>query len=365
MIDCRLVAAVAALSFAASGADAQVRTRAQQTQDRQIAQIPRCERPIGSITIADGDTDAYEAMELQPPQTLLRVVIQRSGCFTLVDRGNAARTAIERERQLANTGALQRGSNLGAGQTRVADFVLVAEVASQNDNAGGTGAQAHARSGGNGGGRMGSLGGALGGAARLGVAGATGGLLGAGGLSLGGGAKSQTAEANTVISIINMRTTETLAVAQGYAAKRDINWNLNGSAAFGGFVGGGYENTEFGRILGQAFIDAYAQSVSQLQGMGDALAAELALAAEEALPPAPPAAGPGPRRAAASRSAPTEMRVTQSATLRDGPGGSIVRVIRSGQTVFPTGEEDGDWVEVIDENDDNGWVQIDRLDVVK
>ena len=104
----------------------QPRTNAQRTQDRQIAQIPRCERPLGTLTIADGDAAEYEAMQLQPPQNLLRVVVQRSGCFTIVDRGSSALEAVERERRLASAGALQRNANMGDGQIRAADFVLIA-----------------------------------------------------------------------------------------------------------------------------------------------------------------------------------------------------------------------------------------------
>lgn len=281
-----LLAIAASLALAVPSADAQIfpdrsRSSAQRDQDRMLERVPQCARSLGTLTIADGDAAAYDALQLQPPQTLLRLVVQRSGCFTLVDRGSAAMTAIERERQLAMSGQLQSGSNMGAGQIRAADYILLAEVASANSNVSGQGVQGHAniqpqeeprrRRG-----MLGGLTSALPGAA---VGLATGGVLGgnplSGGGMIGGGVNSQTGEANTVLSIVSVRTAETLAATQGYAARRDVDWNLHGSAAFGGLVGGGYENTELGRILAQAFINGYSELVRELNRI------------EPDLPPAP------------------------------------------------------------------------------
>lgn len=276
-----VAAAVAAVVAVAGPAEAQIfgagRSSAQRAQDRQIANVPRCERPLGTLTIADGDPASYDALQLQPPQTLLRLVVQQSGCFTLVDRGSAAMTAIERERQLAMAGALQEGSNIGMGQMRAADYILLAEVASVNANVSGGGVSGHARSndgpsapergdrrgggllGGLAGGLTGGLAGPVPGGSMLGLGG-----RGGGGVSGSGHLNTQTGEANTVLSVISVRTAETLATAQGYAARRDVDWSLGVGTAFGGAVGGGYENTETGRIVAQAFINAYADLVREL-----------------------------------------------------------------------------------------------------
>ncbi|HAD84647.1 MAG TPA: curli production assembly/transport component csgg, partial [Brevundimonas sp.] len=133
------VAALAASTALTAAAPAEAQARrsgAQRTQDAQMAQIPRCSASLGSITIADGQSDYWRELQLSPPQSLLRVVIQRSGCFTLVDRGTGMSVA-QRERELAAGGDLQRGSNVGGGQVGAADYVLVGEIASQNDNTGG------------------------------------------------------------------------------------------------------------------------------------------------------------------------------------------------------------------------------------
>lgn len=281
------------------------RTRAQQSQDAQMAAIPRCARSLGSLSIVDGQSDKYRELRLSPPQTLLRVVVQRSGCFTLVDRG-AGMDAAMRERDLAGDGMLQQGSNVGGGQVRAADYVLVAEIASQDSNTGGGGAAAIAG---------GLIGGTLGGVI--------------------GGIRTQRMEANTVLSLTNVRTSEGMAVAEGYASRNNLSWGVGGGLGFGGAVGGGYESTEIGRIVAQAFIQAYTDMVGQLGLLEGGSAAQ---------------------------EAPVQSYLVQQATtMRTAPGGDVIRALPEGLRVYPTGARDGIWWEVLDDNDNRGWVQNDRL----
>jgi curli biogenesis system outer membrane secretion channel CsgG len=309
---CSSLVAAAALAL-----PAQAQTRpsgAQRTHQAQVAEIPRCSRNLGTVTIADGQADVFRELQLSPPQSLLRVVIQRSGCLTLVDRG-AGMSVAQRERELAAGGDLQRGSNVGGGQVRAADFVLVGEVASQNANSGGN---------------------ALGAIA--------GGLLGSRNSTLGalaGNIRTQRSEANVVLSLTNVRTSETAAVTEGYATRRNLSWGMGGGGigggGFGGAVGGGYENTEIGRIVSQAFLSAYADMVRQLGGLDDA-----------------PAAATAPIQT---------FTVQQASTLRSRPatGGAVVRALPQGLRVYPTGNREGPWWEVMDDNDNIGWVQNERL----
>lgn len=301
------VVAVLAATTAALPASAQNgRTRAQQTQDAQIAAIPRCSRSLGSLSIVDGQPQRFQELRLAPPQTLLRVVVQRSGCFTLVDRG-AGMDAAARERALGGDGMLQQGSNMGGGQIRAADYVLVAEVASQDNNTGGGG-----------------------------VAAVAGGLLGGTFGGIVGGIRTQRMEANTVLTLTNVRTSEGMAVAEGYATKNNMSFGGGGGYGFGGAVGGGYDSTDIGRIVTQAFISAYTDMVTQL-GLLEGTSASAAAPVQSYL-------------------------VQQATTMRTAPtGGSVVRALPVGMRVYPTGERDGMWWEILDDNDNRGWVQNDRL----
>lgn len=283
------------------------RSGAQRAQDAQMAQIPRCRASLGSITITDGQSDYWRELQLSPPQSLLRVVIQRSGCFTLVDRG-AGMSLAQRERDMASGGDLQRGSNVGGGQVRAADYVLVGEIASQNANSGGN---------------------ALAGLAGAALGGRAGAII--------GGIRTRNMEANTVLSLTNVRTSETELVTEGYASKRDMSWGLGGAGFGAGALGGGsYENTEIGRIVAQSFIQAYTDMVTQMGGLEGGSAAQ---------------------------AAPIQSYTVQEAsTLRSAPsGGSVVRALPVGLRLYPTGNRDGAWWEVMDDNDNVGWVQNERL----
>lgn len=293
----------AAALFAASSAAAQ--SRVQREQDSAMAQIPRCAQSLGTLSIVDGQANTWSQLRLAPPQTLLRVVVQRSGCFRLVDRG-AGMGAAARERELSAGGMLQGGSNMGGGQVRAADFVLVAEVAAQDANASGGAA-----------------------------AGLIGGLVGGRAGALIGGIRTNRLEANTVLSLTDVRTSETLAVTEGYATRTDIGWGGGGGWGFAGAVGGGYEDTEIGRIVTQAFIQAYSDMVHQLGGVG-----------------------------AAAASAPQQsFQVQQATSMRAGPSSDapMVRALPAGLVLYPTGARDGMWWEVMDDNENLGWVQNDRL----
>src|SRR5262249_1467051 len=101
-------------------------------------QVPRCAHNLGSISIRNGDSAGWTQYQLNPPAALLRVVIQQSACFTVVERGAGLDAAMQ-ERNLAGGGQLQRGSNVGGGQIRAADYVLLADVVAQDNNSSGGG----------------------------------------------------------------------------------------------------------------------------------------------------------------------------------------------------------------------------------
>jgi curli biogenesis system outer membrane secretion channel CsgG len=301
------IAAAATASFATVDI-ASAQPRASQSQ---TPQVPRCTRNLGTISIQDGDTHmGWAGMNLQPPAGLLRVVVQQSGCFTVVERGRGLDAAM-RERELAGGGQLQRGSNVGGGQIRAADYVLLADIIAQDNNASG-----------------GAVGGAIGGM----VGGTLGGVIG------GMGVRNQTAQ--TTLTLANVRTTESFAT-EGNAQNRNITWGGVGFLGGGGAGLGGYTDTAIGRVVTVAFIDAYTQMISQL-GVLDT-------------------------GASAAASAPQQSYRTLEATqLRSrAGGGSVLRNLPAGAIVHPTGERDGVWWAVEDENQNQGWVSNDYLEPVR
>src|SRR5678815_5423356 len=106
-----LAMACAVAGFVAAEAQAEPRATASTTP-----QVPHCTRNVGTISIRNGDTAGWNSYRLAPPAGLLRVGIQQSGCFTVVERGAGLDAAMQ-ERDLAGGGNLQRGSNVGGGST--------------------------------------------------------------------------------------------------------------------------------------------------------------------------------------------------------------------------------------------------------
>jgi curli biogenesis system outer membrane secretion channel CsgG len=236
--------AIAALSMvAAAPAQAQKkqdRSSGRKAQERGMREIPRCARSLGTISIVEPDTQWWRDYNLGSPEAVLKVFVQQSGCFSLVNRGRALQSRAM-ERAMADQGEMQRGSNMGKGQVKAADFFLEPNIVSGNSNSGG-----------------GNIGGALGGL--------IGGRFGA----VVGGINIKKKEANVTLSMVNARTTEE-SVTEGYSRKTDIGFGAGGGAGWwGGFAaagGGGYQNTEIGQVIVLAYLDAYIKMVQQLGGL--------------------------------------------------------------------------------------------------
>src|SRR6184192_4795612 len=154
-------------------------------------QIPTCDQKIGTLAVTEPENRWWLQYNLESPEALIKVYVSRSKCFTLVDRGKGL-AAAQGERALASSGEMRGGSNIGKGQMKAADYVLVPDVVTKNSNSGGR-----------------NLGGLVGGLLG-GVAGAV-----VGGISL----KSKTAD--VVLTLTDVRSTEQLAMQQGHSKKKD------------------------------------------------------------------------------------------------------------------------------------------------
>ena len=215
-------------------------------QTNATQQIPRCARPMGVLAVVEPENQWWRELNLGSPEAIIKVFVQQSGCFTIVNRGRSMQSRAM-ERAMADQGELQKGSNLGKGQVKAADYFLEPNIVSSNANSGGGGVGA--------------------------AAGALGGLFGGAGSFVGGiagGINVKKGEANVTLSVVNARTTEEFVV-EGYARKKDISWGAGGGGGWwGGFAAAGasgYQNTEIGQVIVLAYLDAYTKLVGQLGGI--------------------------------------------------------------------------------------------------
>lgn len=232
------IAAIAAVTMAAAPASADRGSHSQR------AELPTCARPIGAISIVEPDDNWWQRYDLDSPEAVINLLVLRSGCFTIVDRGRGLRSR-NLERALADNGDLQAGSNFGGGQVRAADFFIIPDIIATNRDSGG-----------------------------FNIGGAFGGIFGS---TLGGtglGINTRRKEANVSLTLVNARTTETLRLTEGYHRQTDTGFSagLFGGGGIFGSLGGGlgvgtYENTEIGQVVAAAYLDAYADLVTQLGGV--------------------------------------------------------------------------------------------------
>jgi len=202
------------------------------------ASIEKCDGSLGTLAVVEPQDYASQALRglgLPSPTGLIRLIIQQSGCFQLVERGMAMQNIMQ-ERALSGGGQLQRNSNMGGGQMVTADYILTPDVAFSENNAGGAGAA------------LGLL---------PGKAGAIGGLLGA-------GMKSKVAQTSMVLA--DTRTSLQVAAAEGSAKATDFALGgLLGAGGVGGALGG-YTNTAEGKVIASSYVDNWNNIVRAVRG---------------------------------------------------------------------------------------------------
>jgi hypothetical protein len=195
--------------------------------------LEHCDKPMGAMAVVEPQDHIISALRgyrLSSPVGLIRMMIQQSNCFIVVERGVGMQNVMQ-ERRLADSGQLRQSSNVGGGQMVAADFVLTPAVVFSEGNAGGVG---------------GAVAGAFG--RRNPVVSAV-----AGGLKF--------KEAQTSMLVADSRSGVQVAAAEGSTRKADM---AIGGALFGGGVGaagGGYGNTNEGKIIAAALLDNYNQIV--------------------------------------------------------------------------------------------------------
>ncbi|MCS6946463.1 MAG: CsgG/HfaB family protein [Steroidobacteraceae bacterium] len=191
--------------------------------------LAKCAKPMGALAVVEPQgyvSQALASYGLGSPVGLIRLMVQQSNCFIVVERGMGMQNVMQ-ERELAQSGQLRQGSNMGGGQMVAADFVLTPSVVFSESDAGGVG---------------GLLGGVI--SRKSPLAGA-----------IAGGLKFK--EAQTSMLVTDARSGIQVAAAEGSTRKTDLR--LGGLLLGGGGVGGlgGYGNTNEGKIIAAAFMDNY------------------------------------------------------------------------------------------------------------
>ena len=194
------------------------------------SQLEKCDASLGTMAVVEDQTAAWyhqlSRYKLGSTIPVLRILVQQSNCFVVVERGRAMNNMMQ-ERALADSGEMRGGSRFQKGQMVAADYTMSPNITfSQKGTS--------------------KIGGAL------------GGLFGRAGRAVGmlaGGLKAN--EASTTLLLIDNRSGVQLAASEGSA--KNYDYSLFGAGYGGGMFGGagGYTNTPEGKILIAAFMDSY------------------------------------------------------------------------------------------------------------
>jgi hypothetical protein len=201
------------------------------------SQLEHCGATLGTLEINENDQAPWYGYlaQYQLPSTvpLLRLIVQQSNCFVIVDRAQGFANDMA-EQNLAESGELRSNSNMQKGQMVAADYTMSPSVNFTQQNEAGVSAVA-------------------------GLVPVFGGVLAA----ASGNMKSN--EVSTTLLLIDNRSTVQIAASQGSAK----NFDFGGFGGLAGWNGGGgisgYSDTPEGKIVTAAFMDSYNQMVESLR----------------------------------------------------------------------------------------------------
>ena len=233
---CLFIFLFATMSVQASGVSGSAAGGSSQGAD---TQLESCSQSLGTLAVHENQSEPWWAHYYHRYPTLgstvplLRLMIQQSNCFVVVERGKAMQNMME-ERHLEAAGEMREGSNFGKGQMVAADYTMSPSI-QFSENTGG-------------------------------LAGKVGGLFGSKGKVLGnlaGGLKRN--EASTTLLLVDNRSGVQVSASQGSAEKFDYSaaTGIFGSRAHGS--ASGYTNTPEGKVIAAAFADSYNNMVRALR----------------------------------------------------------------------------------------------------
>jgi curli biogenesis system outer membrane secretion channel CsgG len=217
-------------------------------------ELEKCSAPKGTIAVVEPQSYMLSSLSrygLQSPVSLIRLMIQQSNCFQVVERG-VGMSNLMQERSLAQSGELQADQNIGKGQMVAADFVLTPALIFKENNAGGVGAA------------VGGLLNRLPGGAVLG--------------SVAGGLKFK--EAQTSMLVADARSSIQVAAAEGSARTTDFAIGGFGWIPGGWGSGGGYTNTNEGKVIAASLLDNWNNIVRSLRDSPSLIQAKAGVASQ-------------------------------------------------------------------------------------
>lgn len=204
----------------------------------QARELVTCDQPVATLALAE-NPDGYMVRadyRLPPsPVPLIKLMAQQSGCFRVMDRGGGLH-GIEQEQALKEKGILGQEGSLRRGVGISAQYTLTPSLTFSEQDAG------------------------------RGIAGILSQIPGLARFA-GLAENVRFKEAQVLLLLSDNETTEQVAAATGSARATDVGdfGMLLGGVAGG--IGAGWSNTNEGKLIAAAFLDAHNKLVTQARTM--------------------------------------------------------------------------------------------------
>lgn len=214
-------------------------------------ELVRCDAPVATLALAENPNGYVMGGGYQLPASpvpLVKLLAQQSGCFRVVDRAGGLRGTLQ-EQELQESGVLRKNSTVAKGKGYEAQYTLTPSLTFSEQDAG---------------------------RGLAGVMGMIPVLRDMAGL-IGLAEQVKLKEAQTALLLSDNETTEQVAAATGSARTTDLGVAGIVFGKLGGAAGAGWSNTNEGKVIAAAFLDAHNQLVVQVR----------ALQAKELPPPVP------------------------------------------------------------------------------
>ena len=203
------------------------------------ASLVRCDAPVATLALAenpDGYTMSSHYQLPASPVPLIKLLAQQSGCFRVVDRAAGLRSTRQ-ESELKEAGIVRADSTVHKGKGYEAQYTIIPSLTFSEQDAG------------------------------RGIAGVISSipvLRDIAGL-VGLIEQVKLKEAQVALLLTDNETTEQLAAATGSARTTDLGLGGLIASKLGGGAGLGWSNTNEGKVIAAAFLDAHNKLVSQVR----------------------------------------------------------------------------------------------------
>jgi curli biogenesis system outer membrane secretion channel CsgG len=199
-------------------------------------ELMRCDAPVATMALVEnpnGYTIQGGYNLPSSPLPLVRLIAQQSGCFRVVDRSAGLHATVQ-EQELQDRGIIRKNTTVHKGNGYEAQYTITPSLTFSEQNAG------H------------EVGGILG---MIPVLNKFAGLAD----------NVKLKEAQVALLLTDNETTEQVAAATGSVRVTDLGMAGLMLGRAGGAAGAGWSNTNEGKVIAAAFLDAHNQLVTQLR----------------------------------------------------------------------------------------------------